>query len=289
MLGGVMLLYNQRITGSLTTDPLNAYYDQYFGPGKYSLGFGPKKGLGWALDAFPGHTPLEALLNTSLNLFSVNIELFGWSTGSLVLVALLLFAGRLQRNDYVMLAVLAAVVGAYSLYWYSGGPDFGARYWYLTLIPLIALAIRGVEFLEWKLRFASATPVLVGVLALGVMSLINYLPWRAIDKYHHYLRMRPDIPRLAQTYGFGKSLVLVRGDSHPDYASAWIYNPLDLHADVPLYAWDRDEDTRTRLLKAFPDRRVWIVEGPSITQGSFRVVAGPLSANELLTMGNVSR
>jgi hypothetical protein len=56
----------------------------------------------------------------------INIELFGWSIGSLVFVALILFCGKLRSGDYLMLALAASVVGLYNYYRFSGGPDFGA-------------------------------------------------------------------------------------------------------------------------------------------------------------------
>ena len=35
-----------------------------------------------------------------------------------------------------------------------------------------------------------------------------------------------------------------------------------------------------RLLDAYPDRPVWILDGPSLTGGAYRIAAGPLSAAE---------
>jgi hypothetical protein len=70
--------------------------------------------------------------------------------------------------------------------------------------------------------------------------------------------------------------VLVRGESFPDYSSAAIYNPIDLHAAGPVFAWDRNPQVRAELLGLYPDRPVWIVEGPSLTGAGFRVAAGPL-------------
>ena len=95
--------------------------------------------------------------------------------------------------------------------------------------------------------------------------------------------MRPDIRYLAKEYGFGKSLVLIKGNNIPDYASAATYNPVDLQADSPVYAWDQNAQVRTRLLKSFSDRPVWIVNGPSITHSGFKVVEGPISTLELKT------
>jgi hypothetical protein len=226
------------------------------------------------------------VINAELNAATVNTELFGWSTGSLVLIAVLILAGRKRRSDYVMLAAISAVVIAYAPYWGNGGPDFGARYWYLILLPAIALSVRGLETLEENLdtpeRQARAT---AAVAALCALALINYFPWRSLDKYRHYLRMRPDIPALAGNYHFKRSLVLVRGEQFPDYASAAIYNPLDLRADQPVYAWDRSPAVRAQVLREYLDRPVWIVEGPSITGAGYRVSAGPLNPRALASTG----
>ena len=283
----LVLPYNRILTGSPMTPPLVTYYEKYHGPGTNSFGFGPGRGLGWALDAYPGHSPVEAVINAGLNAFSVNVELFGWSAGSLFIIAIMLVSGTMRRSDWLMLSAIIAVVGLYSLYWFNGGPDFGARYWYLAVIPCVALAARGIEYIAGtaKSGFGDSalfrTGVIAGALAMSLSALVNYFPWRSIDKYHHYLRMRPDIPRLAREQRFGKSLVLIRGTSHPDYQSAWIYNPLDLSDDVPVYAWDRDPLTRSDVLKAYPDRPVWIVDGPTRTGRGFEISAGPMSAQEL--------
>jgi hypothetical protein len=158
------------------------------------------------------------------------------------------------------------------------------------LIPCVALTVRGIEFLHRKMEAGGGNDtsnrdrVNIFVLSLCLLTLVNYFPWRAIDKYHNYLGMRPDIRRLDKEYNFGKSLVLIRGNRHPDYASAAIYNPIDLHADAPVYAWDRDAKTRKQALTAYRDRQVWIVDGPTITHGGFKMVDGPLSAQKLLDM-----
>ena len=83
--GAIILPYNKVLTGMRLTPPLWTYYEKCHGPGTNSFGFGPGRGLGWALDPYPGHSPLEAVINAGLNAFSVNIELFGWSTGSLLI------------------------------------------------------------------------------------------------------------------------------------------------------------------------------------------------------------
>ncbi len=290
--GAIVLPYNKSLTGDPLKFPIMAYVDKHFGPGKNSLGFGPDKGLGWrGVDPFEGHGAIDVAMNAHLNTHSVNTELHGWCTGSLLLISLAVFGARMNRSDRLMLAAIVVVVGLHSLYWYSGGPDFGARYWYLIFIPCIALSVRGMD---WIARGAngngSRSPLsdrrgVASVLALCAISLVTYLPWRAIDKYHHFRRMRPDIRDLAEEHSFGRSLVLIRGNGRDDYASAFVYNPIDLQADVPIYAWDRGDEIRQELLKVYTDRPVWIVEGPSITGGSFRVAAGPLRPDDLMSEG----
>jgi hypothetical protein len=151
------------------------------------------------------------------------------------------------------------------------------------LLPCAALTARGLDRLETALgpngrNDARATAT---VAALCALALVNYFPWRSLDKYDHYLRMSPEVRNLARVHDFGRSLVLVRGEAFPDYASAAIYNPVDLQADAPIYAWDRDPAVRAELLRTYADRPVWVVEGPTITHAGYRIAAGPLNARGL--------
>ncbi|MCM3874549.1 MAG: glycosyltransferase family 39 protein [Pyrinomonadaceae bacterium] len=287
IIGSISLAYNRHLTGDPTANPLIVYSDKQFGPGSNGLGFGPNKGLGtWAIDPFPGHSPLDAAVNSNLNLFSLNIELLGWSIGSLLLIAAFSFSRALKRADYLMLVAISVVFTAHIFYWYSGGPDFGARYWFLMLFPCLALTARGIQFFESTLDANSHNQnhrrVAIAVLSLCLISLVNYVPWRALDKYHHFLRMRPDVRYLAKEHGFGKSLVLIRGDEHPDYASAFTYNPLSLQADEPVYAWDRGPALTSQLLQVYKDRPIWIINGPSITGRGYEIIDGPLTAQGFL-------
>jgi len=278
LLGGVGLTYNKLITGSAVRMPLEAYYEDYFGPKVNALGFGPERGFGWALDPFPGHGLLDALVNASLNAFSLSTELFGWGIGSLAFAMLLLASRRARRRDWGMSLVIVAVVGAYSLYWYSGGPEFGARYWYLAIVPLVALTVRGIEWLAGTLETTTGAGarVFVAVAVVCALTLSTYIPWRSVDKYYGFLRMRPEVPALAAEHGFGRGLVLVRGDWHPDYMSAWVYNSLDWNAaGGPVYAWDRSDEVRAKVLAAYPDRPVWVLEGPTRTGAGFKLVGVP--------------
>lgn len=287
----LVLPYNLHFTGDPTAFPIMEYTSAHYGAGSNALGFGPDRGLGWGgFDPFPGHDLLDALINTNLNAFALNVELFGWSAGSLLPVLLLATSRRLRKTDLAMLGVIGLVVAVYGLYWFSGGPDFGPRYWSLILFPCVALTARAVPVVGRLLRPRADGPggedgaapvgarrgIVRGVLVTGLAAFAataTFVPWRAVDKYHHFRGMRPDVRAMAERRGFGDdALVLVRGERWPDYSSAAVYNPLDLRAPEPVYAWDRGPEVRREVLAAYPDRTVWVVEGPTLTGDGYRVV-----------------
>ncbi len=287
LVAGLVVPYNRLLTGSARVFPINEYVDTHYEPGANDLGFGANRGLGWGgLDPFPGHAPLDAAVNTVMNTSLVDTELLGWPVGAvpLVLLPLLLGSRRDRRLDWWMAACIAAVGGAHAFYWFSGGPDFGARYWYLIIVPCCVLIASGLSRLDLEVSEESqrSSARVVGV-ALALAALVVFVPWRSLGKYRNYRGMRPDVRALAQAEGFGRSIVLIRGARFPDYASAAVYNPVDLNAGVPVYAWDATDGIRDRVLAAYPDRTVWILDGPTLTGDGFRIAAGPLSPGEART------
>ncbi|MBV8847426.1 MAG: glycosyltransferase family 39 protein [Bryobacterales bacterium] len=274
--GAVQLPYNKRLTGNALSSPLTAYQDKHYKPKSNAYGFGPERGLGWAIDPYPGHTPFEAVILAELNAHSLNTDLFGWSTGSLLLVGAGMFFAKLRKADHLMLAVIATVLLAYAPYWTNGGPDFGARYWFLILVPCIALSAQGLEAL-----YRHNDRAIIAIALLCLLGFLVYIPWRSVDKYYHYLRMRPDVRELARENHFGRSLVFVRGERFPDYMSAAIYNPLDLHADAPIYVWDRSPEVHERVMTLYRDRPVWTIDGPTLTGGGYKITSGPSTAEIL--------
>ena len=271
-----VLPYNALLTGDPLTFPIMAYTDAVYGEGHNALGFGPDKGLGWSeFDPFPGHDIKDAVINSNLNLTALNVELTGWPTGSLLLIVLLVLGLPMRREDGWMLLAVGAVVVAHAFYWFAGGPDFGARYWYLTIVPLVILNARGLEELS-RSSTSRTVPAkgLAGVLILSAVTV--FVPWRALNKYRHFRGMRPDLRAVVNDPGFRNSLLLVHGDRHPDWSSAAVYNPVDLESSAPVFAWDRSPEVRRDLVAAFPDREVWLIDGPSVTGSGYVIRAGPL-------------
>lgn len=284
LVGAAVLPYNQQITGSARRVPMMEFTDSLYGKNANAYGFGADRGMGWPSDPFPGHGHRDAIVNADLNATAINVELFGWGIGSLIPVLLFFTFARRVRADRLLLVAGTGVFVAYYFNYFSGGPDFGGRYWYLMIVPLVALAARGIDAVaavepETSLERRGRVFWIVGLLLLTAMT--GFMPWRSLDRYHHYRGMQPGLSQLALDRGFGRSLVLIRGRELPDFASAAAENPLDLNASVPVYAWDLGGAVRQRLAVAYPDRPVWIVDGPSRTGTGYQLVAGPLTSHQL--------
>ncbi len=284
-MSALLLAYNKMLTGSGTRIPLNLWTDLTYYPGSNRLGFGKDVGnFGWTgIDALPGHGPIDVVMNSNHNLYMLNFEMFGWACGSLLFVLLLALLRR-WRKDALLWGLVAGTWAGLSLYWFSGGPDFGARYWCQMFVPLVALTVLGVREYAAALGENSSQPgaatgqrVWAFVLLASVIGTINLLPWRGLDKYHDYRGVRSDVRALLRENDFGKSLVLVRGKQWPDYAAATPFNPATFDRDYPgpIFASDANPGSTQRIKEYFSDRPVWVLEGPSVTQDGYKIVERP--------------
>lgn len=289
--GALLPLYNYLLTGSATTFPVMLYFDRVYGAGSNALGFGANRGFDWrGLDPLPGHGLPDVIINTLLNTFQVNTELLGWSIGSLVLTWVLVLQRQRLRADVALIAGLLCLVGVQHLYWFSGGPDFGARYWFLAIVPLVALSARAIEVLRGSLAAAADGTdgtsgerfVLPSVLLLTLSTILVFVPWRAFDKYYHYRGMRPEIRDIAADPTYHDGVLLLRGRAHPDLGSAEVYDDLHFRSRSAIVAWDRNATVRAQLAQAFARRRFWIIDGPSLTGDGYRVIAGPYDASAIV-------
>jgi hypothetical protein len=226
------------------------------------------------LDPFPGHGARDVVVNSALNLAAINVDFLGWAMGSLMLPLLFVLWGRVRPGDRLMLTTIVVVAAAHAFYWFSGGPDFGGRYWYLMVVPLTVLTVRAAEELSDRMA-VGPDRVFTGILLLAGASALVFLPWRSTNKYYHYRGMQPGIRALAREKSMTNALVLVQGRRHPDAASAIVYNPVSFRDSVPLFAWDRTPAVRDSLFTLFPDRDVWVVKGPTETGAGYQVVEGP--------------
>lgn len=273
--GALTLPYNQLLTGRASDFPIQHYVDVVYGPGKNNMGFGKEKGLGWSgLDPWPGHTPQEALITAQFNLFGLDAEGFGWACGSLALVWLWLLRGRWSRSERAFAAFAAGIIGSSLLYWFSGGPDFGARYWYLVFPSLVVLCVGGLA--RASEATGSSARTLASVAAACLVAQVTWVPWRAADKYHGYRGVEPGKLESARVEQLSDALVLVAGRRHPDFAEAALLNRFEDDDSTVTVAWLRDEATLEALLAAYPKRTLY-----GLREGR---LVGPLDADSARTL-----
>ncbi len=278
--------YNQAVTGRADYPPHLAWSDYRWGPGVDRLGFGPEIGIrAWPnLDPVPGHGVVDVILNANKNLFMTNIELFGWAAGSLVVIGLALGLARWSRGDVPILALPATFILGYSAYWFSGGPDLGARYWYPLLVPLAVLTARGAQMLSATLHpggTQSHAGARIGalLLAASLSASVATLPWRAVTKHYRYRGIGGEVRALAASHRFEHALVFVRAANRQQYQSAFNLNPPTFDDGQTIYAQDVGPAHRAVVVGRFADRPVWVIgrdqPGPR-GDAPFIVMAGPL-------------
>src|SRR5579872_933574 len=58
----------------------------------------------------------------------------------------------------------------------------------------------------------------------------------------------------------GKHLVLVRYEAWTDLGDEWVYNGADIDASPVVWARELDRESNERLMRYYPDRKVWLAE-----------------------------
>lgn len=285
LVAGLIFPYNRALTGDPLLTPHQVMTDARYYPGADRLGFGSEVGTyGWRhLDPLAGHGPADVAINAHMNFYMSNFELFGWGFGSVVFVALLLLLKRAQRTDWLFLLIIGSVVAGHSFFWFSGGPDFGARYWYQLLIPLVILTARGIQVLRGRWIERNGTPsgaarVAIFVAIASLVAMLTFVPWRALEKYPDYRGMNADLARLSQEYDFEQSVVFVTVQEPRDYARALILNPPTLNSSGTIYAQDLGPESRATVMSHYPGRKVWRIEAIE-AGGSYTILSEPSSTS----------
>lgn len=286
LIGSLLFVYNNTITGSPLLTPHQVMTDARYYPGADRLGFGEEVGAyGWRhLDPLSGHGPIDVVLNAHMNFYMSNVELLGWAFGSVGFVALLLIWRRVSRQDWLMLLIIGGVIAGHSLFWFSGGPDFGARYWYQILIPLIVLTARGVQ--EVQKRWVESGGSIAGVSRIGafvvvasLLAMVTFMPWRTVEKYHNYRGMNSVVADFVDAENFENGLVFVRESTAQDYPRALLLNSPQLDDGDTIFARDLGHESRATLMSYYAGRTAWIV-GPAYPDGPYVVIEGPLPTTQ---------
>jgi hypothetical protein len=272
LVGSIIFPYNHVLTGNALVTPIDQYFDLLWHPGANRLGFGADVGSPdhWGgVDIWLGYSPLEALVQAQFNLKALNVELLGWSIGSLVLLYVHLLWGRLTRLDWSMLAVLGATIAIYALYWFNGGFDIGPRYWFMTLFPALFLSARGLQTASavlGRLSVAHGRETVASLaLLLVVTAMISFLPWRATGRYWGSRGAYNGYRELAATGAVDNGLVFVKTENTAEYANAFALNSPDLTG--PLFMRDKGPAANAQIIARYPGRHVFVVSPGDLHAG----------------------
>jgi hypothetical protein len=258
-IGGLLFPYNMAFTGQPMLDPLTAYLDALWGKHGNAFGFGPDIGppTGWGeMDLWPGHSPLEGLINTQIGLRTVNAELFGWPVGSLLLLLAWLLWDRARSLPRMMAALAGIVVFVHFFYWFTGVFYVGPRYWYAAFLPLVIVSTFGVRSLIAGMERAgvsdAAPRVYASVLVLAAFALTVVVPWRGIEKYAGRSATGAALAKLAARPGMADTLIFVDGKS---FLSVAALNDPWLRSGHAVFVRDLGPAANAKTLAAFPGRR----------------------------------
>jgi hypothetical protein len=169
-------------------------------------------------------------------------------------VVLFALRGRWSRFDGAMLAVALVTIVTVAFYWFAGSFYIGPRYWFLAAFPAVYLSARG---LAWLSDAAPGKRGQIGAafLVLCAVSLLVFLPWRAVTKYHEYENVHPSMRVAAANDRFGNAIVLVtdRGDpaSYLVLNDPWMRDP-----GAPIFLKDLGGAQAEAIRAAFPGRKV---------------------------------
>lgn len=286
--GILLFVYNATLTGSPMKLPMTAYLDRFWGPGANAIGFGPDRGPpDWGnVDVFPGHSPTEALINFQQSLYELNFDLFGWAGASLFFALVFLIWGRWTHLAAAMAVITGVTVLLYALYWYVGGFYAGPRYWFMALVPMLVFSALGIR--EFVMRMHALYPqgqvaerLTALLLMLGVASVAVFESWLSFNKYPDINSYHADYLALSRQDELRKALVFVHIEKPERFGSAFWLNDFGDGADTPLFAIDLGAEVNRRVAAAYPERKIFLVEGRSARYSRATVVAGPIGIDDL--------
>jgi len=228
------------------------------------LGFGPDIGpQGYSLHA-------AIFVNTRLKLSMLAGGLFGWPGWSnLIFLPVPFLARRANRWDWLLLAVIAAIVGVHIFYWAFGGADGGLpRYYYAALPAFVLLTARGIVMVsqilgEWRPALRLLPPALVALLVL--FNLMWNLPPLVMAQQGKYNITPAPLEAVTQANLPEPALVLVQNvQSWSDFAAPFAANRPTLDGPV-LYAIAWNPELARQLQRHYANRHCRQLDGAKLT------------------------
>ncbi len=257
--GSAVFLFNYAITGDPLLTAQADYLSRLWPDTQNAFGFGENVGppaQSWgALDIWVGHSPAEAVLNLINAIASLNLELLGWTFGSLVPIwVVFIWRKKLTGFDRAMLVIFVALVGVLFFYWFTGTFYLGPRYWHTALLPILVLSAAGIEAIADRLPEQHRGRLSSVVLLLCAFSVVSFTSWRGVSKYDGYGGYTGDVRRQVEAADLGNALVFV--STNGDIGSALYLNDPFLPPNKPIFLEDLGPEQNAAIIAAFPGREV---------------------------------
>lgn len=255
-IGGLYLAHNAALTGHALHSPLQDYINIQWHAGANAFGFGPNIGPhpNWgSLDWAPGHGPFEGLINTAHTLSVAQLDILGWTIGSLTLPIIHLLWGYQSRLDVWAWIVVGLVILLHSAYWFSGSFYIGPRYWFALFAPALFLTVRGLETLGTRMGLRPHM-MLPALWISCLFALLIFTPWRGVEKYNRYGDFTAETAKAVKAHAFNNEIVLWNEGSEP--GAALIYNDLTFPSDRPIFLRTETTLDPEQIRAAFPDRDI---------------------------------
>jgi hypothetical protein len=251
------------------------------------VGFGPDHGP-W------GFTSVDALNNTSRNLFELLTHAYGWPTFLTLAILPIPFVTRRARAwDWLFLAGFVAIIAGYALWW-ADGIMYGPRFYYEGFGFMILLTARGFDALvdagkyrearivnpedrrRIVLSLASLDPPARGMLTaaacvalfLGLVAYnaSYYLPGQ-LRLYHGYNYVSRTKIDAVEAAGIHNAVVFANvGKQYEwwEYGEVFSANDPLLQGDI-IYARDLGDVEDRKLLADFPGRAFYRLDGTTVS------------------------
>ena len=287
IVGSGLFLFNAYLTGSALETPLNAYVAEIWGEGRNGYGFRENVGPpNWGgVDLYPGHSPLEALIHLQNNAYFLNFEFLGWGIGSLFLAGIFILWGRWTRYHLYLAMIVLMTLILYSLYWFAASFYIGPRYWFLMFVPLVIWSVGGLRVLVERLDRGAPSSIIgarigASTALLGAASILVFTSWLAFNKYPNMRGYHGDYVKMSTMEEFENALIFVSSVGEPEYGSAFITLDPTFSSSKPIFALDLGAQKNARLIAAYPERKIYFVEGRNHQADRIAITRGPLNSNE---------
>jgi hypothetical protein len=199
-----------------------------------------------------GHSLARGLYNTEKNLEALARHLFGWSPLiALAFCWLPFLLGRPQKYDWVLFAMLLAVIAVYVAYW-TTGIMYGPRYYYAALPALLLLTARGLQTLQGRFGLLATAAVFTGIV---VLALYFYWP-KALSSLKGYNYISGEEKSLVEKQVEKPALVYIPVEDWWDYGRFFSGNTPWLDSGI-IYARDLGTEENGCLLQSFPQRTAY--------------------------------